>query len=242
MSARADVEVLIPHLDRKESLRRTLESLEAQTVVPRICVADNGSSDGTLEMLAVDFADVRVVALDRNHGFGGALNRAAADSAATLLIFLNNDAVAEPTFVEALLRTRELSGSDAVAGCLRSPSGPVESMGVEVDRSLNAYDVGFGLEDPQDYAGHEPLGPCGGAALISTAAFSEVGGFDEGFFAYLEDVDLAIRCVCAATAAPLPPMRSHGITTRPLSVPEARERTSCSARAAVASSGSTDAR
>ncbi len=196
------VEVLIPHRDRVASLARTLESLESQTVAATACVIDNGSTDTTRAMLAERFPGVRVVALERNHGFGAAVNRGAFSSRAELLVLLNNDAVADERFVEALVAARSATGAEMVAGCLRSPDGPVESLGVEVDRALNTYDAGFGLADPARYVGPPPLGPSGGAALYEREAFVRAGGFDEAFFAYLEDVDLALRmrlagCRCA---------------------------------------------
>jgi N-acetylglucosaminyl-diphospho-decaprenol L-rhamnosyltransferase len=187
------VEVLIPHRDRAAGLARTLDSLRSQSRPAAVCVVDNDSSDGTIEMLAHRYPEVRVVELDRNLGFGAALNRGIAGSAADLVALINNDAVADPAFVELLVAEAERTGADMVAGCLRSPAGPVESLGVEVDRSLTTYDVGHGLADPSLYDGPPPLGPSGGAALFDRAAFERVGGFDEGFFAYLEDVALAIR-------------------------------------------------
>jgi len=189
----ARVEVLIPHRDRAESLARTLASLGAQTQRPAVCVVDNASSDGTLPMLEQRFPEVRVVPLDRNHGFGAALNRGVATSEAELVVFLNNDAVAGPDFVRVLVEERDRSGADMVAGCLISPDGRVETLGVGVDRALAAFDLGFGLAGPADYRGPPPLGPSGGAALYERAAFERVGGFDEAIFAYLEDVDLALR-------------------------------------------------
>jgi len=158
-----------------------------------VCLVDNASSDVTREMVAERFPEVRVVALDRNLGFGAALNRGVEGSEAELVVFTNNDAVMDPRFVELLVEAADDSGAEMAAGCLRSPGGPVESLGVEVDRSLTAYDVGHGLADPARYAGPPPLGPSGGAALLVREAFQRIGGYDEGFFAYLEDVDLAIR-------------------------------------------------
>jgi len=187
------VEVLIPHHDRAAGLARTLTSLREQTVPAEVCVVDNASSDGTREILESRFPEARVVALDRNLGFGAALNRGVASSRADRVAFVNNDAVLDSGFVEQLLLAADETGAGMVAGCLRSPDGPVESLGVEVDRSLTTYDLGHGLAAPELYEGPPPLGPSGGAALFDAAAFRRVGGFDEAFFAYLEDVDLAIR-------------------------------------------------
>jgi GT2 family glycosyltransferase len=156
-------------------------------------VIDNASSDGTRELLADRFPEVRVLALDRNAGFGAAINRAAESSTAELIVLVNNDAVADPAFVERLVAAHDRTGAEMVAGCMLSPEGVVESLGVEVDRSLSAYDAGHGLRDPAAFAGSPVLGPSGGAALYVRDDFVRLGGFDEDFFAYLEDAELALR-------------------------------------------------
>ena len=187
--------VMIPHWNRADRLRRALEALERQTLPAPVCVVDNGSTDGTHEMLARRFEAVRCVPLGSNRGFGAALNEGVRRADARLLIFLNNDAVADSRFVEEMVAAQKASGAEMVAGCLRAPDGTVESAGVEVDRSLVAYDIGHGRRHEELIAGPEPspLAPCGGAAAFVREAFASVGGFDERFFAYLEDVELGIR-------------------------------------------------
>lgn len=188
------VEVLISHWNRAELLRRVLISLREQTRPAAICVVDNGSTDDTDEVF-LENPDVRVVRLDRNLGFGAALNRGVADSQADLLVFLNNDAVADPGFVEGLEDEWRRTGAEMIAACLREPEGRVESLGVELDQSLVVYDYLHGqpysavIEAPVS----PPLAPCAGAAAFERAAFLAVGGFDESIFAYLEDAELGLR-------------------------------------------------
>jgi N-acetylglucosaminyl-diphospho-decaprenol L-rhamnosyltransferase len=184
-------EVLIPHHRGRESLRRTLESLRRQTREVGICVIDNGSSDGSRELLAEEFPDVRVLALGANRGFGAAVNAGARSSDARVIVLLNNDVEADERFCELIVAAAE--GEEVAAGCLRLPDGTIDSAGVLVDRSLVAYDHLHGLGYPPPGEPGPPLGPCGGAAAFARETFLRVGGFDEGFFAYLEDVDLAIR-------------------------------------------------
>jgi GT2 family glycosyltransferase len=188
-------EVLIPHFNRADSLRRTLRALQVQTRTVPVRVVDNGSTDGTVEMLDSEFPNVRCTRLDSNFGFGAALNRGVEQSDAAVLVFLNNDAVPEERFCEALLAAQAGSGAEMVAACLGRPDGRIESLGVEIDRSLIAYDVGHGEEWNGAVERHQspPLAPSGGAAAFVREAFLAAGGFDEGFFAYLEDVDLGIR-------------------------------------------------
>ncbi len=188
-------ELLIPHHNRIDSLRETLGALRRQTHPVPVRVVDNGSSDGTPEMLDAEFAEVACTRLEENLGFGAALNRGAEESEADVLVFLNNDAVPDERFCEELLSAQVASGAEMVATCLRRPDGRIESLGVEVDRSLIAYDIGYGEELDGAAKRHTdpPLAPSGGAAGFVREAFRAAGGFDEGFFAYLEDVDLGIR-------------------------------------------------
>ena len=186
-------EVVIPSWERRDDLRRALASLGLEDDVG-VCVIDNGSSDGTAAMVRSEFPAARLIALERNAGFGAAVNMAARTSRGQFLILMNNDAVADPGFIAALIAAREASGAAMVAGCMVDSSGLVESAGVTVDQSLTIFDHlnGARREDLSD-ASVPPLGPSGGAALYERDAFLAVGGFDERIFAYLEDVDLALR-------------------------------------------------
>jgi len=188
-------EVLIPHHNRVDSLRSTLRALQGQTHRVPVRVVDNASSDGTLEMLEAEFPEVASTRLEENLGFGAALNRGAQQSEADVLVFLNNDAVPDDRFCEELLAAHAESGAEMVAACLRRPDGRIESLGIELDQSLIAYDIGYGEELDGAVERHPdpPLAPSGGAAGFVRGAFRAAGGFDEGFFAYLEDADLGVR-------------------------------------------------
>jgi GT2 family glycosyltransferase len=172
-----------------------LEALERQTVQAATCVVDNGSTDATPELVGREFPEARYVRLERNYGFGPALNRGVRTSSEELVIFLNNDTVPDERFVERMVEAGSAAGAEMVAGCLRQPSGEIDSLGVEVDACLNAYDVARGeaYGSPAHSSLAPPLAPTGGAAAFARESFVGVGGFDEAIFAYLEDVDLGIR-------------------------------------------------
>ncbi len=93
--------VVIPTLNGRERLLRTLESLERQTAEADVVVVDNASTDGTAEAVAERFPAVRVVRNERNLGFGAAINRAALDLDGDVLVLVNNDVVCEPEFRRA---------------------------------------------------------------------------------------------------------------------------------------------
>jgi N-acetylglucosaminyl-diphospho-decaprenol L-rhamnosyltransferase len=186
--------VYIPNLNGRERLAAALESLRAQTVEATVAVVDNGSDDGSQEMLRDRFPEVELVELGENLGFGPALNRAIAAVPGELLVLLNNDVACEPRFLEALVEPA-LGGAEMVAGVLvgeRAP-GRIDSAGVIADRTLMGFDYLHGEPREAAASAPSPLGPTGGAALFSRAAFEAVGGFDERIFLYYEDLDLALR-------------------------------------------------
>jgi GT2 family glycosyltransferase len=198
--------VYIPNYNGSARIGRALRSLREQSREIDVVVVDNGSSDGSLELLRDEFPEVTVLALERNLGFGPALNRAAAAHPADPLILLNDDAEAEPRFVEALLDAAA-EGVHAVAGVMlqeRSP-GLIDSAGVVADRTLMGFDYLHGEPVAAVATAPDPLGPTGGAALYDRAAFQAVGGFDERIFLYYEDLDLALRMRAAGARCRLAP-------------------------------------
>jgi GT2 family glycosyltransferase len=186
--------IYIPTYNGRERLGKTLRSLEAQSRPTDVVVVDNGSSDGTAELLGKEFPEVALLELGRNLGFGPALNRAVAEHPADPVILLNNDVEAEARFVEALLDAAA-EGAETVAGVLVQEATPglIDSAGVVADRTLMGFDYLHGepLEEARKAA--DPLGPTGGAALYRLDAFRAAGGFDERIFLYYEDLDLALR-------------------------------------------------
>jgi N-acetylglucosaminyl-diphospho-decaprenol L-rhamnosyltransferase len=186
--------IYIPNFNGADQLARTLPSLGEQTRPVDVVLADNGSSDGSAALARQLLPEVRVVELGRNLGFGPALNRAIAAHPADPVILLNNDAEAEPRFVEALL-DRLGAGVDSVAGVLLQERAPelIDSAGLVADATLMGFDHLHGEPAGAAAEAADPLGPTGGAALYRQEAFAAVGGFDERIFLYYEDLDLALR-------------------------------------------------
>ena len=91
--------VVIPTRNGVHRIRRVLRSLDSQG---QIIVVDNGSSDGTADVLAQEFPDVDVISLPRNEGFSRAVNRAARVATGEALVLVNDDCVCEPGFVNVL--------------------------------------------------------------------------------------------------------------------------------------------
>jgi GT2 family glycosyltransferase len=186
--------VYIPNFNGAAHLPRALESLRHQSRPLDVVVVDNGSRDGSPELVRERFPEVILLELGKNLGFGPALNRAVAAHPADALILLNNDAEAEPRFIEALLDSL-VEGVDSVAGALLQEREPalIDSAGVVADATLMGFDYLHGEPCEVALGAPDPLGPTGGAALYRRAAFEAVGGFDERIFLYYEDLDLALR-------------------------------------------------
>ena len=199
--------VIVPSYNRASQLAELLGSLERQTIEHEVVVVDNASTDGTPELVASRFPRVRVVRLPNNVGFGRAINRGVGECDARTVVFLNNDVVCEPPFLQRLCDALDPSaGVVMAAGVLLAFADPtrIDSAGIVFDRSLFAYDYLHGEEVSALDAGvPDPLGPSGGAAAFDRAAFEDVGGIDERFFAYLEDVDLAARMISAGASCRL---------------------------------------
>jgi N-acetylglucosaminyl-diphospho-decaprenol L-rhamnosyltransferase len=210
--------VVIPTVNARRLLTEALEHLEAQTVGHDVVVVDNASTDGTRELLAERFPDVRVVALDRNLGFGRAVNLGVETVETDVVVLVNNDVLCPPDFLERLLEPLEDASVGMVAGVLLQHDRPelVDTAGIELDATLRSWDALWNAPVARLAGSPEPVGPCGGAAAYRTDAFRAAGGFDSVFFAYWEDVDLALRlrlagvkCVRAADARAL---HKHGQT------------------------------
>ncbi|MFL5963559.1 MAG: glycosyltransferase family 2 protein [Gaiellaceae bacterium] len=210
--------VVIPTLNARSLLAEALEHLEAQTVQHDVIVVDNASTDGTSELLAERFPRVRVIRIEENLGFGRAVNRGVAVAETDTIVLINNDVLCEPDFLERLLEPLADETVSMVAGILLQHDRPglVDSAGIELDTTLRSWDSLWNRPVAELAGAPEPVGPCGGAAAFRSEAFREVGGFDESFFAYWEDVDLALRlrlaghtCVRAHRARAL---HKHGQT------------------------------
>jgi N-acetylglucosaminyl-diphospho-decaprenol L-rhamnosyltransferase len=193
-------------------LLRTLATIEDERAGNyEVVVVDNGSDDGSVEAVRERFPEVGIEPMGRNLGFGPALNAGiAARPGADPVILLNNDVRCQPGFVAALVAAA--GEAEMVAGVLLQDDRPqlIDSAGVVAEAdTLMAFDHLHGEDVSALESAPAPLGPCGGAALYSRAAFDAVGGFDERIFVYYEDVDLAMRMrVAGSSCATAPAARA----------------------------------
>ena len=178
-------------------LEPCLESLRGQTLAHDVLVVDNASTDGTAELLAERFPEARVLTSAHNMGFAGGVALALDSIDADLVALLNNDAVAEPRWLETLVEHLEAHPRAAAvtSRLLLAGTEPprVNNAGVVLLDDHYGADRGLG-DDPRDWAAaDEVFGFSGGAALLRRTAVQEVGGFPAPFFLYYEDTDTSWR-------------------------------------------------
>lgn len=193
------VAVVIVNWNGEPFLEQCLAALMTQTVKPyEIILVDNASSDGSIEITR-RFPAVRLVALDQNTGFARGNNLAieTASKEAEWIALINPDAFAEPYWLEALLLAAESNpGFDVFASKLVNAADPtmLDGAGDAYHISGLVWRMGHGYPVPiSAESEHEVFSPCAAAALYRRSALCEIGGFDEDYFCYVEDVDLGFR-------------------------------------------------
>ncbi len=178
-------------------LQPCVDALAAQTFQDfEAVVVDNASSDGSVRDLKLPDDRFRILALTLNTGFAVANNLAAAHSASEFLVLLNPDAVAEPAWLETLIAAAQTAPDIASVGSLQrrlDDPAVLDGVGDVWHVAGLAWRAGEGHPAAEAPGDGEIFGPCGAAALYRRAAFVALGGFDERFFCYCEDVDLAFR-------------------------------------------------
>jgi GT2 family glycosyltransferase len=196
------VAVVIPSWNTRELLSGCLASLRGQGDL-ELLVVDNGSTDGSVEYLERE--GVPHVALPGNVGFAAAVNLGALRVAAPTVLVLNADTVLEPgclgRLLDALAADPSLGGVqprilqlDGVGAPRRLEAARLYSAGQALTRDGRALELGMGEgQRPELLRRREVFGACGAACLLRRELLEELGGFDERYFAFYEDVDLNVR-------------------------------------------------
>lgn len=204
MSAR--VSIVIVNWNGRHFLAPCLRSLAAQTFRDfEIVLVDNGSEDGSLPFVKEHYPQVRLIANDENRGFAAANNQGIRASDAEYVATINNDTEADPDWLAELVAVAEARpqvGACASRMVFAGRPDMINSAGIALDRAGIAWDrQGGQAANPADREPVTVFGACAGAALYRREMLDDVGLFDEAFFAYLEDVDLAWRAQWAGWEA-----------------------------------------
>jgi GT2 family glycosyltransferase len=200
MPGEPTVAVVIPSWNSAGLLPRCLDSLAGQGVA-EVFVVDNGSTDGTVELL--EARGIPHLTLPENRGFAEAMDVGVGRTAAPLVLALNADTELEPGAVATLAREMAADpGLGGVAPLILQVEGEardiaaarVYSAGQGLTRDGRALEMGAGEEQgPESARGREIFGVCGAACLLRRDLFTELGGYDRSFFSFYEDVDLNVR-------------------------------------------------
>jgi GT2 family glycosyltransferase len=197
------VTLVVLSFNGRDLLAATLPSVLAQG--RDVVVVDNGSGDGTAAWLREQWPHVGVLELPENVGVAAALNRGLAGVDSELVALLNNDVELAPGWLDPLVAALRAhpEAASATGKLLRYHDRErIDAAGDVLLRSAAVVNRGAGELDRGQYDCAEAVfGACAGAALYRRAAFDAVGPFDETYFAYLEDVDWAMRAQLAGFAA-----------------------------------------
>jgi GT2 family glycosyltransferase len=192
-NAEPTISVIVVNLNGEEFLPSCLASILTRIPVPEIIVVDNGSTDGSLELIGTHFPDVKVIRNEDNQGFARPANQGAALASGDLLLFLNNDARLGPGTLTRLVAA--LEADSKVAACTpttRRSEGSLDSAGSMFTRTgflhhLSEDDLSSGR-----FGAHR-FSLKGACFLIRSNLFHRAGRFDESYFAYFEETDLCWR-------------------------------------------------
>jgi hypothetical protein len=188
--------VVIVNYNGAAHLPDCLASLAAAGGGAEIVVVDNASTDGSAQAAERSWPSVRVVYSPENLGFGDGCNLGARHARGEYLAFLNPDTVVAPGWLEALLDGLARHPNAGLATSrllLRHPPDRLNACGNEVHVTglATCRGMGAGLAE---FTREETVGAVSGAAFaMPRALFEALGGFDGGFFLYLEDTDLSLR-------------------------------------------------
>lgn len=196
MRADSRVSIVIPNYNGKKFIEVCLRAVLSDAPGAELLVVDNGSQDGSRELVRREFPQARVIALDRNYGFSHAVNEGIRAASRPYVILLNNDTEVLPGFADALAEALEADerafSAQAKLISLYNPE--------KIDDAGNFYCAlgwAFARGKNRSAAYYEQPGAvfaaCAGAAAYRRELFEQTGCFDEAHFAYLEDIDVGWR-------------------------------------------------
>jgi GT2 family glycosyltransferase len=217
------VGIIVVNWNGRHHLADCLASLRQQTYAGphEIVLVDNGSDDGSAGFVEATFPGVQVIRSPNNLGFAGGNNLGARQLETDLLAFVNNDTRADPRWLEELVTAVSQAPDVAAAG------GRILSWdGKRLDfggggATLTGFGLQFGFGQPASAgeAGGDMLFACGGSMIVKRQLYFEVGGLDDDYFLFYEDVDLGWRFWLAGYRVVYAPQsvvyhRHHGSTRR----------------------------
>ena len=192
-----EIAVVIPNYNGIQYLEVCLDALRRQTFSGfQTILVDNGSEDGSRELVSEKYPEVEIVPLGENTGFCRAVNEGIRRAEAEFVILLNNDTQVFPDFVEKLYREIRQHPAAFSVGAMMIQAhdhGKLDAAGDYYSAFGWAFARGKG-KPPETYNRPDKVfAVCAGAAVYRMRVLQEIGLFDEEHFAYLEDLDIGYR-------------------------------------------------
>jgi GT2 family glycosyltransferase len=192
------VTIVIPNWNGRSWLPDCLHSVYDQHYRDfQVFLVDNASTDDSVSWVREHYSQITVIEMPENTGFARAVNTGIQKSESRYVALLNTDTRVDGNWLQLLVRSLEETSSDigAVSPLMLSLKDPgyIDDAGDELTWYGEARKYGNGKERDQVDLRRDIFSPCAGAALYRRDFFKTCGLFDEGFFAYLEDVDLGLR-------------------------------------------------
>lgn len=174
-----------------------LRSLREQDYSPtEVILVFNGTPDDVIHQLREQFPECQTVILPRNRGFAGGYNAGLRRARGEYAAIINDDAVAAPSWIREMVAAARATDHVGIVGCsvTRADAPSVlDSQGLGIALDGMSRQVNRGVHVDSSPSHRETVLPSGCACMFSRDALSDVGLFDETFFAYCEDTDLAMR-------------------------------------------------
>jgi GT2 family glycosyltransferase len=197
-----DCSIIIPVYDKIEYTQKCIKAISSNSNIHinyEVIIVDNGSTDDTQNFLQRIGGNLQVITNTYNLGFAKACNMGAKAARGKYVLFLNNDTIPFPGWIEPLFRGIEQDGADIVGAKLIYPDGKIQHAGV----AFNKDGIGFHLfrREPFDFppANKKRFLQCvtGACLFMKKQTFFELEGFNEKYINGFEDVDF---CLKASTA------------------------------------------
>ena len=204
------VSVIIPNLNGEKLLSSCLEALKHSTYKNfEVILVDNGSSDHSIAVAKSIIPDIKIISLNSNQGFSGAVQQGINQSHSPYIALLNNDALPESSWLQTMLEAIESDSRIGMVACriLNNDGTEIDSLGLGAARNGMAILIGYGKPINWKSPYPEPFGPSGAAGIYRREMLNQFGGFPERYFCYYEDLWVAWQgrcrgwhCVLADTA------------------------------------------
>lgn len=192
-----EVTVVIPNYNGRAYIEQCLNALRKQSISTfDVLIVDNGSTDGSRELIESCYTEARLISYKENYGFCKAVNEGILCAETPYVILLNNDTEVEEQFVEELLKA--IKRSPCIFSCGAKmldfyQRDIVDDAGDFYCALGWAFARGKGKNDKNYNQYGKVFAACAGAAIYRKSVFEEIGYFDERHFAYLEDMDIGYR-------------------------------------------------